>query len=481
MLGLVWQVMLPSLLSAQTTTPCDYTTASVTLNSVGGTVGGTVRYVLADANGLIRQLSSTPTFAGLTGNQTYTALAISHDGTAAGLSVGSAVSAVSASCFAWSQPLSIRVCVAEADSDGDGVTDASDRCPGTPSGTLVNAYGCPRTTLACSFTTGSFSLSSSGGSGGGTVRYVLADSVGIIRQVSSTPTFSNLSGSKTYMALAISHDGTATNLSPGQALSAVSATCYDWSDGLTVRVCVSEVDTDGDGVVDSADLCPETPRGTAINAYGCPVSLTSCDYTSSNIRLNSTATASSSMDVYVLTDSTGRILQINNQPEFGGLSGSHTYMVAALRYEGLMTGLTVGQPLNGATAPCYDWSDALVVRVCVPVSEGCDYTVGQQITLLATNPALPAGAQTRFILVNAGGIILQLNSTPTFATSGLVPGVYFAYGAVFTDVQSLTNLSVGNQLSAVRGECISLSDPLSIRLCADCQPTCIPITLKRIR
>ncbi len=29
------------------------------------------------------------------------------------------------------------------DSDGDGVTDANDRCPGTPSGTAVNSEGCP--------------------------------------------------------------------------------------------------------------------------------------------------------------------------------------------------------------------------------------------------------------------------------------------------------------------------------------------------
>jgi OOP family OmpA-OmpF porin len=29
------------------------------------------------------------------------------------------------------------------DSDGDGVPDDTDRCPGTPAGVLVNAYGCP--------------------------------------------------------------------------------------------------------------------------------------------------------------------------------------------------------------------------------------------------------------------------------------------------------------------------------------------------
>src|SRR3546814_2323780 len=33
-----------------------------------------------------------------------------------------------------------------SDSDGDGVPDASDECPGTPAGVKVNAKGCPETT-----------------------------------------------------------------------------------------------------------------------------------------------------------------------------------------------------------------------------------------------------------------------------------------------------------------------------------------------
>lgn len=34
------------------------------------------------------------------------------------------------------------------------------------------------------------------------------------------------------------------------------------------------VDSDGDGVVDTADQCPNTPRGTTVNASGCPVTTT---------------------------------------------------------------------------------------------------------------------------------------------------------------------------------------------------------------
>ncbi|MEO1937479.1 MAG: OmpA family protein, partial [Sulfurimonas sp.] len=38
-------------------------------------------------------------------------------------------------------------------------------------------------------------------------------------------------------------------------------------------VAVVEKDTDGDGVVDSMDKCPDTPAGTLVNAEGCPVVL----------------------------------------------------------------------------------------------------------------------------------------------------------------------------------------------------------------
>lgn len=62
----------------------------------------------------------------------------------------------------------------EMDSDGDGVMDSADRCPGTPRGTRVDANGCP-------------------------------------------------------------------------------------------------LDSDGDGVTDDKDQCPNTPRGTRVNSVGCPL------------------------------------------------------------------------------------------------------------------------------------------------------------------------------------------------------------------
>ncbi|MDB5969878.1 MAG: hypothetical protein JWQ90_2328 [Hydrocarboniphaga sp.] len=41
------------------------------------------------------------------------------------------------------EPVVVVPVAAPADSDGDGVTDDKDQCPGTPQGTVVNAVGCP--------------------------------------------------------------------------------------------------------------------------------------------------------------------------------------------------------------------------------------------------------------------------------------------------------------------------------------------------
>ncbi len=71
-------------------------------------------------------------------------------------------------------PRAAPIVAAPVDSDGDGVPDTADRCPGTPAGAAVDANGC-------------------------------------------------------------------------------------------------ELDSDGDGVVDRLDECPGTPRGTAVDAVGCPL------------------------------------------------------------------------------------------------------------------------------------------------------------------------------------------------------------------
>jgi OOP family OmpA-OmpF porin len=45
--------------------------------------------------------------------------------------------------FGGAKPVAAAAVVADPDSDGDGVPDSGDRCPGTPAGVYVDADGCP--------------------------------------------------------------------------------------------------------------------------------------------------------------------------------------------------------------------------------------------------------------------------------------------------------------------------------------------------
>ncbi len=97
----------------------------------------------------------------------------------------------------------------DGDSDGDGVADSIDQCPGTPPGTLVDAVGCP---IA--------------------VPVPDSDSDGVPDDVDQCP-----------------------NTPLGTAVDAVGC----------------PLDEDGDGVPNALDQCPGTPPGFQVDARGCVV------------------------------------------------------------------------------------------------------------------------------------------------------------------------------------------------------------------
>ena len=93
------------------------------------------------------------------------------------------------------------------DTDGDGVTDDLDKCPGTPAGTPVDSSGCPLPQDE--------------------------DGDGVINENDKCP-------------------GTP----PGKKVDAVG--------------CEIDGDDDGDGILNSVDQCPDSPKGTRVNNVGCP-------------------------------------------------------------------------------------------------------------------------------------------------------------------------------------------------------------------
>ncbi len=120
-----------------------------------------------------------------------------------------------------------------ADSDGDGVTDDLDKCPGTPAGTPVNADGCPRD----------------------------SDGDGVSDANDKCP--------NTPPGTRVDANGCELD-SDGDGVVDSRDQCPNTPPGTQVDARGCERDSDGDGVVDRRDECPDTPRGTRVDFRGCP-------------------------------------------------------------------------------------------------------------------------------------------------------------------------------------------------------------------
>ncbi len=120
------------------------------------------------------------------------------------------------------------------DSDGDGVADSLDRCPNTPRGASVDAYGCE--------------LDSDG------------DGVKDSRdQCPGTPA-----------GVSVDANGCPVD-SDGDGVTDDKDKCPGTPSGATVDENGCELDSDGDGVVDRLDECPGTPAGTPVDKRGCEI------------------------------------------------------------------------------------------------------------------------------------------------------------------------------------------------------------------
>jgi len=119
------------------------------------------------------------------------------------------------------------------DSDGDGVADDMDKCPGTPKGAKVDADGCE----------------------------LDSDGDGVVDSKDHCP--GTPKGAK------VDRHGCQLD-SDGDGVVDGKDRCPGTPRGAAVDRHGCELDSDGDGVVDSKDQCPGTPAGVAVDHKGCP-------------------------------------------------------------------------------------------------------------------------------------------------------------------------------------------------------------------
>lgn len=126
---------------------------------------------------------------------------------------------------------------AQPDTDGDGVYDAVDRCPATPSGTSVDATGCN----------------------------IDMDGDGVLNAQDQCPT--TPAGSKVD-----ARGCTVKDADMDGVLDNVDS-CPNTAPNTKVNVkgCAIDLDLDNDGVLDSKDKCLETPMTDKVDADGCSI------------------------------------------------------------------------------------------------------------------------------------------------------------------------------------------------------------------
>ncbi len=120
------------------------------------------------------------------------------------------------------------------DSDGDGVADGSDRCPNTPPGTRVDAYGCE----------------------------VDSDGDGVKDSMDKCP--------GTPRGVPVNADGCPMD-SDGDGVSDDKDKCPNTVRGAKVGPDGCELDGDKDGVVDRLDECPNSAPGAQVDIKGCEI------------------------------------------------------------------------------------------------------------------------------------------------------------------------------------------------------------------
>lgn len=119
------------------------------------------------------------------------------------------------------------------DSDGDGIYDSQDSCPGTPAGVKVGADGCPL---------------DSDGDGVYDYKDQCPDTPdGVKVDPLGCPLDSDVDGVYDYLDK-----------------------CPDTPKGAKINAEGCPVDSDGDGIFDYLDKCPDTPQGKRVDAEGCP-------------------------------------------------------------------------------------------------------------------------------------------------------------------------------------------------------------------
>ncbi|SDE74246.1 Por secretion system C-terminal sorting domain-containing protein [Dyadobacter soli] len=149
------------------------------------------------------------------------------------------------------------------------------------------------------------------------------------------------------------------------------------------------------------------------------------------------------------------------------------YNVYSFNYQGaapsaLAVGSNVSGLLSGET--CAALSSPISIGVCKCTDE-LPASGPLTLSLTASGHNASAGYSQQYIVLGADGKISNITNTPNFEFSGV--SAYTVYGINYK-TGGLSGLAVGNELSALTGDCFDLTPPVELNVCP---ANAMPVTL----
>ncbi len=169
------------------------------------------------------------------------------------------------------------------DADGDGIGDEADLCPNTPEGETADSYGCASSQRSLVVAVSQASLDGAQGSernfqvevpaGATDLRFVMSGGSGDadLHTRRGSPPTTSVYDCRPYSA---GNDETCSEAAPAEDTYHAMIQGYSSYSGVEFTISyqgigAEPVDTDGDGVPDQADQCPNTPTGESVDGAGC--------------------------------------------------------------------------------------------------------------------------------------------------------------------------------------------------------------------
>jgi outer membrane protein OmpA-like peptidoglycan-associated protein len=149
------------------------------------------------------------------------------------------------------------------DSDGDGVGDGGDACPGTPIGAIVDGAGCPQDEDKDGIFNGLDQCP-------GTPAGADVDTIGCPADADGDGAFNGVDTCPNTPRGAVVDGAGCPSDGDLDAVFDGLDQCADTPAGATVDDVGCPSDEDRDGVFDGIDRCQGTPTGTGVDATGCP-------------------------------------------------------------------------------------------------------------------------------------------------------------------------------------------------------------------